>query len=93
MNLRLRTLLLAAFSAVLLVFGPTAFAAVPASGTIGPLTTSAAWQGQHYTLAATAQEAACPPQSVDVLNIVCDHYSLTRRHGVNRRSIHGPGPR
>src|SRR5439155_23341258 len=43
----------------------------------GPLAPSVGWQGQHYTLAATAEEAACPPQAVDPMNLVCDHFSLT----------------
>ena len=47
------------------------------AGTIGPLSPSVGWQGQHYSVAATAEEAACPPQALDTLNLVCDHFALT----------------
>lgn len=52
-------------------------AATPSSGTISPTVISVSWQGQMYVLAATADDAACPPASVDSQNAVCDHFFLT----------------
>jgi hypothetical protein len=76
MHTRLPAVLAAAFVAMLAI-APNGFAATPSTGTIGPLAPSVGWQGQHYTLAATAEEAACPPQALDSMNLVCDHFSLT----------------
>jgi hypothetical protein len=76
MNMRLPAVLVAVVFATL-VTGPAGFAASPAAGTIGPVSPSVSWQGQHYSLAATAEEAACPPQALDPMNLVCDHFSLT----------------
>lgn len=51
--------------------------ATPVSGTVGPGTLPATWQGKSYTAAAVADPAACPPASLDSSNAVCDHFALT----------------
>ena len=71
--------LLAAVSmlAVALVLAGAGRGATPVSGTVGPGTLPATWQGQSYTAAAVADPALCPPASVDSSNTVCDNFSLT----------------
>ena len=75
----MRTRLLVALSAlaVILLVAGAGNAASPSSGTIGPTTTSAAWQGQSYPATAIADPTLCPPASLDPTNAVCDHFALT----------------
>jgi len=54
----------------------SAQAANPGSGTVRPSDPSAAWQGQNYPAAATADPNACPPKSEDPTDALCDHYTL-----------------
>ncbi|MGH3134091.1 MAG: PPC domain-containing protein, partial [Gaiellaceae bacterium] len=62
--------------ALLLGIAASGLAATPSSGTIDPTTTSASWQGQHYTAGANVANA-CPSSASDPANLVCDHFKLT----------------
>lgn len=74
---KMRRQLFAVLAAATLVvgFATTGNAASPASGSVGPSSSSVSWTGQSYTLAATQDPSACPPAS-DSSNSLCDHYSL-----------------
>lgn len=65
----------AAFVLASTVISGIASAANPGSGTITP-TVSKAWDGENYTRLVPDQNA-CPPQSADPGNAICDHYILT----------------
>jgi len=58
-----------------LYLGQQARGASPGSGTISSTSPSITWSGGPYT-GANADPSMCPP-SVDTLNLLCDHFSLT----------------
>ncbi|MDP9444878.1 MAG: glycoside hydrolase [Actinomycetota bacterium] len=66
----------AALALTLLQATQSAQAANPDSGTVKPTDRTASWSGQYYAAGATVDPAACPPKAVDVLDAVCDHYTL-----------------
>src|SRR5712692_2431205 len=52
-------------------------AANPSNGTITQSSPSLTWQGAFYAAGVNADPSACPPPSIDTMNLVCDHFFLT----------------
>jgi hypothetical protein len=52
-----------------------AVAAILPAGSVGPGSTSVAWQGQPYANS-TPDPRFCTPQAADPGNILCDHFTL-----------------
>ena len=74
--MKIRLLAGVAVLAVGLVAAGAGRGATPGSGSIGPGTPPATWQGKTYDASVVADPAACPPASLDSAG-VCDHFQLT----------------